>query len=196
MITFRNIQNEYIATSFRNPHLNFLKYIFILRFFLQYMKFRRSVSMLNTVWTITIAMALYPMWRRHIITTVLSSILQMFTTLGKTKCSYAVMMDPKMLIGKVTARLRTSNIIMTLALSSSMAVIVLPNIASTLKYNADPATSAMNPMAMYNIKNMPNISYCSVCLPSARNLAVYLTTALPNPRSRTVRYDITEATRA
>ena len=53
----------------------------------------------------------------------------------------------------------------------------------------------MIPMTRYSRKNMPNISYCSSVFFSARNFAVYLTIALPNPRSSTVRYAITDATR-
>jgi PTH1 family peptidyl-tRNA hydrolase len=51
------------------------------------------------------------------------------------------------------------------------------------------------PITIYRSKNIPNISYCSVVFPSARNFEVYLTIALPSPKSKTVRYAITEATR-
>ena len=48
IIMLRNIKNEYSATSLRNPHSNFLKWILIFIFFLQYKKKKKKLRKLKT----------------------------------------------------------------------------------------------------------------------------------------------------
>ena len=63
-------------------------------------------------------------------------------TLGKINRSYADMILPNILIGKVNARLNTRISIMIRALESSVSVIVSPNIVSTLRYKPMPPAKA------------------------------------------------------
>ena len=56
-----------------------------------------------------------------------------FSDFWKTKSSYAWMIDPQTLIGKVNARLATRRSIIMRARPSSTAVIVFPKRVSTLK---------------------------------------------------------------
>ena len=104
------------------------------------------------------------------------------------------MIELNILIGNENARLNTNKSIIIRALFNSNAVIVSPNIVSTLKYSIAPTANEITPIMTYRMKNIPNISYCSVSFPSALYFAVYLTTAFPNPKSRIVRYAITDAT--
>ena len=68
------------------------------------------------------------------------------TIFWNTKFSYAVIIAPQMLIGKVKAMLNTISNIITLILYISSSSIVLENILSVSKYKISPAANATIPI--------------------------------------------------
>ena len=121
-------------------------------------------------------------------------ILIMFTVFANINFSYAVIVEEKILIGNVITKLAVNISIITFAFSISCKVIEFPKNLSTFKYNIYPTIPAIIPIIVYIIKNIPcNWSSFSCCL-FVLYLAVYTTIALPNPKSKTVKYEITDAT--
>ena len=111
----------------------------------------------------------------------------------KINLSYAVIMLPQMLIGNVKARLNVISHSIIWVRSISVVLILPPKSLSAFIVSIIPATRAIIPMKEYMMENIPNILRISSFFPSALNFAVYLTIALPNPKSSTVRYEIMDA---
>ena len=66
----------------------------------------------------------------------------MLTTRWNTKFSYAVMIEPQILIGNVKARLNDSSISITRTLATSSPVIERENRPSTFRYSTIPSAKA------------------------------------------------------
>ena len=94
------------------------------------------------------------------------------TTRRKIKFSYAVIMEPYIPKGNDTAILATIRSMTVRVCPSSSAVIVAPNILSVFAHSTSPTASAIIPMMLYTIVNVPNSEYWPSLSPPARSLAV------------------------